>query len=65
MFFLTAHSRDRYARNRRKAKALVEARGAAAPDYVRHLIRNLDKRRDRAHWHRVAWHVSALLKNQD
>jgi hypothetical protein len=63
MLFMFGDKRAQNARNRSKAKALVDEYGDRAEAYVREKIAATTWQiRDHAHWQRIETHVKALLR---
>jgi hypothetical protein len=63
MLFLFGDKRAQNARNRSKAKALVDQYGDRADVYVREKVAATTWQiRDHAHWQRIEKHVKALLR---
>jgi hypothetical protein len=62
MLFFNRDKRERHARNRAKASAIVDEHGAAAVDYVRAKIDATSWQiRQQRHWLRIEKHVKALI----
>ena len=63
MLIMFSQRRAQQARNREKAKALVDEHGDRAESYVREKIAATTWQiRDHAHWLRIEAHVKALLR---
>jgi hypothetical protein len=63
LFFQNRQKREQQARNRAKAKALINEHGDGALDYVRAQIDGTSwEIRRQAHWQRIEKHVKSLLR---
>ncbi len=63
MLSLFGEKREQQARNRAEAKALVDAYGDRAENFVREKIAATTWQiRNHAHWQRIAKHVRTLLQ---
>lgn len=63
MFFQSRQKREQQARNRAKARSLIDKYGDGAIDHVRaQLAATSWEIRTQAHWQRIEKHVKSLLR---